>query len=124
MQGPRVVFVERSVPVAAAPSQADIDALVAERVREELAARNNQEERTPRPIVTPVSAQRSPTLAQSRRSSSAQERVGTQSRGGSKRKPARVSTEDYEELARDLQLVPTRDEDDLPRLIDLIDEAN
>jgi len=122
MQGPRVVFVERSVP--ATPTQADVDELVAKRVREELAARNNQEELTERPIVTPVNEQSSRTPAQSARSNSAQRRGVAQSIGSNRRKPARVSTEDYEELARDLQLVPTRDEDDLPRLIDLIDEAN
>jgi len=118
-EGPRVVFVEKAVPVG--PTQADVDALVDKRVREELAARNNQEEIKAGPIAVPVSDQSNTTLAQSRgRSSSAQRLSGV--RTG--RTPATVSTEEYEELARDLQLVPTRDEEDLPRLIDLIDEAN
>lgn len=120
-EAPRVVYVEKAVP--AGPSQADIDALVDKRVREELAARNNPEEINSGSIVTPVSEQSSSALAQSTRSNSAQRRGGAHN-SSSKRMSARVSTEDYEELARDLQLVPTRDEDDLPRLIDLIDEAN
>jgi anti-sigma factor RsiW len=118
-EGPRVVFVEKAVTVG--PTQADVDALVDKRVREELAARNKQEEIKASSIVTPVSEQSSPTLAQSGgRSTSAQRRTGAQSR----RTPPTATTEEYEELARDLQLVPTRDEEDLPRLIDLIDEAN
>ncbi|HVG34648.1 MAG TPA: zf-HC2 domain-containing protein [Pyrinomonadaceae bacterium] len=119
-EGPRVVFVEKAVPVG--PTQADVDAMVDKRVREELAARNNREEMKASPIAVQVNEQSSPALAESRgRSSSAQRRAGAQSR---RKTPAPASTEEYEELARDLQLVPTRDEDDLPRLIDLIDEAN
>jgi hypothetical protein len=119
MEGPRVVFVEKAVTVG--PTQADVDALVDKRVREELAARNNSEEMTPKPIAVPVNEQSSPTIIQSvGRTTSAQRRMIAQSR----RRPAPVSTEEYEELARDLQLVPSRDEEDLPRLIDLIDEAN
>lgn len=118
-EGPRVVFVEKVVPIG--PSQADVDALVDKRVREELAARTNPVEINQGPIAVQVNEQSSRTLAQSGgRSNSAQRRRGAQSR----RAPAPVSTEEYEELARDLQLLPTRDEEDLPRLIDLIDEAN
>lgn len=119
MEGPRVVFVEKAVTVG--PTQADVDALVDKRVREELAARNNPAEIKASPMAAPVSEQINPAIAQSGgRSTSAQKRVIAQSR----RPRAPVSTEEYEELARDLQLVPTRDEEDLPRLIDLIDEAN
>jgi hypothetical protein len=122
-EAPRVVFVERSVPVG--PSQADIDAMVAKRVREELAARTDREEISSNTVVSPVSAQSSPPPSQSVavRPNSAQRR-GRVRGGSSKPTPAQGSTDDYEQLARDLQLVPTRDEEDLPRLIDLIDEAN
>jgi len=118
-EGPRVVFVEKAVTVG--PTQADVDALVDKRVREELAARTNPTEINPGPIAVQVREQSSPTLALSGgRSNSAQRRMIAQSR----RAPTQASTDEYEELARDLQLVPTRDEEDLPRLIDLIDEAN
>lgn len=118
-ESPRVVYVEKNVPVS--PSQAVVDALVERRVREELASRKNSGEMNPGPSTMQVKEQINPTLAQSAgRSGSAQRRAATQNR----RTRAPVPTEEYEELARDLQLVPTRDEEDLPRLIDLMDEAN
>ncbi|MBA3768732.1 MAG: hypothetical protein H0W99_17480, partial [Acidobacteria bacterium] len=82
---------------------------------------NNREETTPKEINATASEQRGSTLAQSGpgRSGSAPRRALA-----IRRAPDQVSTQEYEELARDLQLVPTRDEEDLPRLIDLIDEAN
>jgi anti-sigma factor RsiW len=117
LESPRVLLVEKVVEKG--PTQAEVDALVERRVREELAARNNQPETTSKEIVVPVNEQRPSTIAQSAPGRSAARRTLAPGR-----KPAQVSTQEYEELARDLQLVPTRDEEDLPRLIDLMDEAN
>lgn len=121
MEAPRVLVVEKVVEKG--PTQAEVDALVAERVREELAAtQSSREETSSKEIIATASERRGSTLAQSGtgRSGSALRRAQT-----ARRSPApKASTQEYEELARDLQLVPTRDEEDLPRLIDLIDEAN
>lgn len=121
LEAPRVLVVEKVVEKG--PTQAEVDALVAKRVREELAAQSNPEETGSKEIIATVREQGGSTPAQSvprRSGSSAQRRART-----ARRSPTpKVSTQEYEELARDLQLVPTRDEEDLPRLIDLIDEAN
>ena len=119
LEAPRVLVVEKVVEKV--PTQAEVDALVDKRVREELAAKGNQQETTSKETLAPVSEQRSSTIAQSGTNRSASAARPAQAR---RRAPAQVSTQDYEELARDLQLVPTRDEEDLPRLIDLMDEAN
>jgi anti-sigma factor RsiW len=118
LEAPRVVVLEKVVEKG--PTQAEVDALVDKRVREELAARGNQQEATSKEVIVPVNEQRPSTIAQSGQGRSAARRALL----APGRKPAQVSTQEYEELARDLQLVPTRDEDDLPRLIDLMDEAN
>ncbi len=120
MEEPRVLVVEKVVEKD--PTQAQVDALVAKRVREELAAQSNRDERSSKEMMATASEQRGSTPAQSGpgRSVSAPGRAPA-----TRRSPApKVSTQEYEEIARDLQLVPTRDEEDLPRLIDLIDEAN
>lgn len=119
LEAPRVLVMEKVVEKG--PTQAEVDALVDKRVREELAARSNQQETTSKETLASVNEQRASTIAQSgtNRSASAMKRAQA-----TRRAPAQVSTQDYEELARDLQLVPTRDEEDLPRLIDLMDEAN
>jgi anti-sigma factor RsiW len=119
MEAPRVVVLEKVVEKG--PTQAEVDALVDKRVREELAAQGNQQETTSKEIVAPVNEQKPSTIAQSGTSRSASTARRTQA---TRRAPTQVSTQEYEELARDLQLVPTRDEEDLPRLIDLMDEAN
>ena len=122
MEAPSVLNVEKVVEKG--PTQAEVEALVAKRVREELAAQSNPGETHSKESVAAVSVQRDLTLPQSvptvSRAASAPRRARS-----ARRSPAQqVSTQEYEELARDLQLVPTRDEEDLPRLIDLIDEAN
>lgn len=119
LEAPRVLVVEKVVEKV--PTQAEVDALVAKRVREELAAQSKQEEMSSKAMIATVSEQGGSTTAQSGpgRSGSAPRRAMA-----TRRSPAQVSTQEYDELARDLQLVPTRDEEDLPRLIDLIDEAN
>ncbi|MBA3805674.1 MAG: zf-HC2 domain-containing protein [Acidobacteria bacterium] len=119
LEAPRVLIVEKVVEKG--PTQAEVDEMVAKRVREELAAQSKQEEMSSKAMIATVSEQGGSTTAQSGpgRSGSAPRRAMA-----TRRPPAQVSTQEYDELARDLQLVPTRDEEDLPRLIDLIDEAN
>lgn len=122
LEAPRVLVLEKVVEKG--PTEAEVDALVNKRVQEELAARRSSPEQQPtsdEQVVT-VNEQRASTLAQSEpgRSASAARRA----RVARRRAPAEASTQEYEELAKDLQLVPTRDEEDLPRLIDLMDESN
>ena len=117
LEGPRVVerVVERG------PSEAEVNALVDRRVREQIAARTALEETAgQRPPVT-AGARNDFVIARSKAG-----RSGSVSRhdGARASSNARVSRQEYEELARDLQLIPARDEEDLPRLIDLMDEAN
>lgn len=122
LEAPRVQVVEKVVEKV--PTPAEVDALVAQRVREELAASGNLKPETiSKETVAQVNEQKASMLAQSgsgRSGSAAARRASAPRRA----RAPRVSTQEYEELARDLQLVPTRDEDDLPRLIDLMDEAN
>ncbi|HEV2914343.1 MAG TPA: zf-HC2 domain-containing protein [Pyrinomonadaceae bacterium] len=123
MEGPRVVerIVERG------PSEAEVNALVDKRVRERVAIATARVETTApqqqqQQFAAPSSARKDSILAQSKagRSSSLSRRDGA-----SLNSRARASArEEYEQLAQDLQLIPARDEEDLPRLIDLMDEAN
>jgi anti-sigma factor RsiW len=119
LEGPRVLVVEKVVRES--PSQADVNALVDKRVREELARRNQREDAPTQAVVTTASDQKVSVLARSTTSnpSSASRRDSTQ-----RRSLARASRQESEQIARDLQLIPTRDEEELPRLIDLMDEAN
>jgi anti-sigma factor RsiW len=122
MEEPRVLVMEKVVEKG--PSQAEVNALVDKKVREELALRD-QRESAPvqqQQIVTNVSAQRD-SLMSARTSRSRPAPILTQA-SASRRAPVQVSTQESEQIARDLQLIPTRDEEDLPRLIDLMDEAN
>lgn len=120
MEEPRVVVVEKVVEKG--PSQADINALVDRKVREELALRE-QHEAAPQQqqLVTTVSSERDSLAARPMQSRPAS--ISTQA-SAARRASLRVSTQESEQIARDLQLIPTRDEEDLPRLIDLMDEAN
>ncbi|HEX8141967.1 MAG TPA: zf-HC2 domain-containing protein [Pyrinomonadaceae bacterium] len=123
LEEPRVLVLEKVVEKG--PSQAEINGMVAERVREELALRERREDTaSQKQLLTPVSDQRgslNARTATASRSGYAQTRSLASSRRAA---TAQVSTQESEQLARDLQLIPTRDEDDLPRLIDLMDEAN
>lgn len=121
MEEPRVMVMEKVVEKG--PSQAEVKALVDKKVREELALRD-QRESAPveqQQLVTNVSAQSDSLSARTSKSRPAP--ILTQA-SASRRAPVQVSTQESEQIARDLQLIPTRDEDDLPRLIDLMDEAN
>jgi anti-sigma factor RsiW len=117
LEGPRVVerVVERG------PSDAEVNALVDRKVREQIAARTALAGTYGRQPAVTDDAQHNLVVARSKTG-----RSGSVSRHDGARKsfPARVSSQEYEELARDLQLIPARDEEDLPRLIDLMDEAN
>ncbi|HEY6189851.1 MAG TPA: zf-HC2 domain-containing protein [Pyrinomonadaceae bacterium] len=122
IEEPRVVVMEKVVEKG--PSQAEVNALVDKKVREELAFRDQRESapvEQQQQLVTNVSAQRDSLSARTRRSRPAP--ILTQA-SASRRAPVQVSTQESEQIARDLQLIPTRDEEDLPRLIDLMDEAN
>jgi hypothetical protein len=117
---PRVVVMEKVVEKG--PSQAEVNALVDKKVREELALRDQREDaQQQEQLVRPVSAKTDALSARAtpRRSAS----VSTQA-SATRRAPLQVTAQESEQLARDLQLIPTRDEEDLPRLIDLMDEAN
>jgi anti-sigma factor RsiW len=118
MEAPRVVVVEKIVKQG--PSQAEINELVDRKVQEELASRNQREDTSPQPVVT-TAEQNVPVVARSTasRSDSLSRRGNTQ-----RHALAQVSTQESEQFARDLQLIPTRDDENVPRLIDLMDEAN
>jgi hypothetical protein len=120
IEGPRVVVLEKVVEKG--PTPAEVNALVDKKVLEQLALRERQQDATPQPIITPVSAPKNSVIARS----TAGSRSGALARQSvaQRRAVAQVSAQESEQLARDLQLIPTRDEEDLPRLIDLIDEAN
>jgi hypothetical protein len=122
LEEPRVVVMEKVVEKG--PSQAEVNALVEKKVREELALREEREAAAApqqQQLVTAVSAGRGslPTRTAQGRPVA----ISTQA-SVARRAPLRVSTQESEQIARDLQLIPTRDEEDLPRLIDLMDEAN
>jgi hypothetical protein len=119
MEEPRVVVMEKVVEKG--PSPAEINAQVDKRVREELALREQREAAPQEQLVTAVSAQR--TSLTTRQAQSRPASLSTQA-SAARRATLRVSTQESEQIARDLQLIPTRDEEDLPRLIDLMDEAN
>jgi anti-sigma factor RsiW len=117
---PRVVVMEKVVEKG--PSQAEVNALVDKKVREELALKAQREDAPQRQqIIRTVSTQRISlsTRAMTGRSAPVQTQASA-----SRRATLQVSAQESEQLARDLQLIPTRDEEDLPRLIDLMDEAN
>jgi Putative zinc-finger len=122
LEEPRVVVVEKVVKQG--PTQAEVDAMVKTRVQEQLAAQGQREELAsvqPQTAAAPAPARKPALVTASMTGTS-----GASLRRGSVQRRSRtsVSPQESEQLARDLQLIPTRDEDDLPRLIDLMDEAN
>jgi Skp family chaperone for outer membrane proteins len=124
MEEPRVLVRDRVVEKG--PSQEEVNAMVDKKVREELAQREQRENETTaqqqqQQLVTPVSARKDSLNARTMASRSTS--IATQT-NVTRRAPVPVSAQESEQLARDLQLIPTRDEEDLPRLIDLMDEAN
>jgi len=122
MEEPRVVVVERVVKQG--PTQAEVDAMVKTRVQEQLAVRSQREE--DEASVQPQAAAPAPVRKPSVITASMAGNSGVPSRRANTQRRAGVSfsAQESEQIARDLQLIPTRDEDDLPRLIDLMDEAN
>jgi Putative zinc-finger len=119
LKEPRVLVVEKVVEKG--PTQAEVEAMVKTKLQEQLAVKSQREEASEPPQVAPAPARKATVITASMTGN-----PGALSRRAnvSRRALASVSAQESEQLARDLQLIPTRDEDDLPRLIDLMDEAN
>lgn len=121
LEEPRVVVVEKVVKVG--PTQTEVEAMVKTKVQEQLAIRSQQqeEEASAQAAVAPVPARKPAVITASLAGN-----AGAPSRRANvqRRTATSVSAQESEQIAKDLQLIPTRDEDDLPRLIDLMDEAN
>ncbi|HEX8136615.1 MAG TPA: zf-HC2 domain-containing protein [Pyrinomonadaceae bacterium] len=122
LEEPRFVIVEKVVKQG--PTQAEVDAMVKTRVQEQLAARSQREEEAsvqPQQAAAPAPVRKPALITASMTGNSG---VASRRANVQRRSRPSVSAQESEQIARDLQLIPTRDDDDLPRLIDLMDEAN
>jgi hypothetical protein len=119
---PKTITVERLVP--AKPSQAELDEMVAARLKQLNEANPAATEGSQRgPAVANVSApkeQPTPKLNRVLKPNAA----GQSNLAGNRTPQLKISPQESREIARDLRLVASNDEEDLPRLSDLIDESN
>jgi Putative zinc-finger len=120
VEGPRVQVVEKIVEKG--PSQAEVNALVDKKVQEELASRTRRDDAQQQQQVASVSAPRDAVIESSTAVRSSP--ISRRSSSVPRHALASVSAQESEQFARDLQLIPTREDENLPRLIDLMDEAN
>jgi anti-sigma factor RsiW len=120
---PKVVTVEKLVPVK--PSDQELSAMVDEALKRKGAVVNSaSKEDAPAPDVVsaslPLNEQGNPKAKTDfRRDAARRQTVAS----GSAPK-LRISTQESREIARDLRLVASNDEEDLPRLSDLLGESN
>lgn len=126
MEQPKTVTVERIVQVK--PSEAELDEIVAARLRQKSVGNEEAVAATaagnqPGPSITEASApknQPTPKLHQaSNPNATRQSNLARNRRPGLK-----ISPQESRDIARDLRLVASNDEEDLPRLSDLIEESN
>jgi hypothetical protein len=122
LEQPETITVERIVSVK--PSDAELDELIKARLKEnsEAIARANGDNQVG-PTVNNASLPGDQPARNVNRAS--KPNAATQTNLARSRAPQlKISPQESREIARDLRLVAANDEEDLPRLTDLIDEAN
>lgn len=120
VEKPKVVVMEKPVPIKTAPSEAEISARVEQRVREELAVRENKGQN--QDAASPGNAPSSQSAVKRTRASNPSNVLA-----GNKRMPPVVqpSQRELQLIAGDLQLTTKKEEEDLPSLYNLLeDESN
>jgi hypothetical protein len=121
-KGPQTVVVETKVPDNVKPSRQELEAEIQKRVKDELAAIENGRENK-QETVARVNETNPP--SQVKRHTPKSTSVATQRRQRLQPGSRKKQQEELELIAEDLQLTASRgDDDDLPRLSDLLGETN
>ncbi|HEY0384860.1 MAG TPA: zf-HC2 domain-containing protein [Pyrinomonadaceae bacterium] len=118
---PKTVTVERIVRVK--PSETELAALLSERLAQRDASVITTAPAT-NPPTTPVNVQAGRRAAPSLNQSAWRERSEPTTLASTPATKLKISPRESREIARDLRLIASKEEEDLPRLSDLIDESN
>jgi hypothetical protein len=121
LEQPKIVTVEKTVAVK--PSDAELDAMIAARLKQKgETLPNASENKQAGPTIENASLPKDKPAQNANRV--LRPNAARQSNLARNRPPAlKISPQESREIARDLRLVAANDDDDLPRLTDLIDES-